>query len=814
MKNAFLILTFLPILFLSCTTENSTKLIELKTDGFQITLDRQGYFSHFMDLNNGKDYLSKDTLAPLMTIRRENTIILPQSAKLKENILTLFYNDDFEAEIKIEQKASHITFELLSLSNNDQVDLVIWGPYPTSINKVIGETVGVVQGEDFAIGIQSLNVKTLGGYPWNENDAMPQIDIFDQDDPNDMKEGGEKRYVLYRVEAAKPTQDGSSLQAYCRNRFEDRVVENLNHDRYAASAFEDGGVIGTKIALFGCPVNNVLENLEKIEIEENLPHPMIDGTWAKVSPLAASAYLIMEFGEENIEEAIETTQKAGLKYLYHPEPFETWGHFKLREEQFPNGVEGLKNCVVKADQQGIKVGLHTLSNFITTDDRYVTPVPDERLGKVGSSMLTEEVNDSQKEIPIESPDFFNQYRNNHLKTVMIGKELIRYGAVSETEPWKLLDCQRGAFNTIASSHSKDTEISKLADHGYKVFLTNMELGTEVAENLANLYNAAGLRQISFDGLEGNRSTGMGHYAETLFTKTWYDKLNEGIKDHYIADASRTTHFFWHIYSRMNWGEPWYAGFRESQTEYRLHNQKYFKRNLMPAMLGWFLMTPETSVEDIEWLLAKSAAFDAGYGFVIRKGELEKNELSDKILELLGDWEKLRIKGSFTEDQKERMKDINNEFSLVKSAENDWHLYQVYSNKFRHENKVRQPGEPLSSTFEFEHPGEEQTLNFILTATESEVSSIDIELDNYKKITLPISLKAGEIIKYTGGETASVFNKNWQLIHSFEIDETALRVVSGKHSVVFDCQFNNPGKDAMVKVELRTFGSPEKLNLSN
>ncbi len=130
----------------------------------------------------------------------------------------------------------------------------------------------------------------------------------------------------------------------------------------------------------------------------------------------------------------------------------------------------------------------------------------------------------------------------------------------------------------------------LADHAYKVFLTDAELTEEVAKNIAELYNQTGLRQISFDGLEGNRSTGMGNYGEILMTTTWYDNLDENIKSHLIADASRTSHYFWHIYSRMNWGEPWYAGFRESQTEYRFKNQKYFERNLMPGMLGWFLMT--------------------------------------------------------------------------------------------------------------------------------------------------------------------------------------------------------------------------------
>ena len=105
---------------------------------------------------------------------------------------------------------------------------------------------------------------------------------------------------------------------------------------------------------------------------------------------------------------------------------------------------------------------------------------------------------------------------------------------------------------------------------------------------------------------------MGNYGEILFTKTWWDNLNEDEKSQMIIDASRTSHFFWHIYSRMNWGEPWYAGFRESQTEYRIKNQKYFQRNLMPGMLGWFSMRNNTPVEDIEWMLARSAGYNAGY----------------------------------------------------------------------------------------------------------------------------------------------------------------------------------------------------------
>jgi hypothetical protein len=740
-----------------------------------------------------------------MLIRINNEIIPPQSAEIKENTLSLKYKNGIEANIKIEQKISHITFELLSLTSNEMVELITWGPFPTTINKIIGETVGVVRGEEYAVGIQALNIKTLGGYPWNESDRMPQFDIFEQDDLTDMRPE-KARGVLYRIEAAKPTETGSSLQAYCRNRTEDRIIQDFQHERIIAPAYDDGGVIGSKIALFGCPVEKTLETIGKIEVAEGLPHPMIDGQWGKTAPGAAAAYLIMDFKEDDVERAIELTKKAGLRYLYHyGETFKNWGHFELNEENFPNGYAGLKKCVEKAQEQGVMIGIHVLSNFITPNDPYVTPVPDKRLAKVGSSILIEDIDAAQTEIPIESPDFFNQFKNNHLKSVVIGDELIRYGEVSDEAPWKLLDCQRGAFETTASTHKSGDVIAKLLDHAYKVFLTDADLTIELSKNIAELFNQTGLRQISFDGLEGNRSTGLGIYGEALMPYTWYNSLSDDLRSHLITDGSRTTHFFWHIYSRMNWGEPWYAGFRESQTAYRLKNQKYFKRNFMPGMLGWFKMTPETSIEDIEWLLARSAAFDAGYAFVAEYESIEKNGNTDKILELIGEWEKVRLAGLFTDEQKQIMEDTDNEFSLKKINDSEWDLHQVYSGKFKHEKKVRQPGEPLYSTFSFKHNGTEQTMNFILNAVDSDISEIKMEIDSYKEIDLPIALKSGEIIKYSGGTTAYVYDKNWQEIDKFEIDPAALKVSKGEHSLTFDCKFKNTGEEPMVKLEIRTFG---------
>ncbi|MFC2160789.1 hypothetical protein ACFLRX_03975 [Acidobacteriota bacterium] len=809
MRRISLVLIIISQLFVLCSKKN--QLFEFESDAFTISVNRQGTLKNFVDKNSRKNYLANNISAPLMSIRIQNEMFLPISAKLDENnqIIILSFQNERDAKIKVESKETHLTFELIEISDSENIELVVWGPYPTTIKKMIGETIGVVRGEKYALGIQALNIKTLGGYPWNENDHLPQMDIFESDDNYTIDKG--RKGVLYSVEAAKPTQYGSTLQAYCRNRNKDRVINNWEHEKYVAPAYKDGGIIGSKIALFGCPVEKTLDTIGAIEIAEGLPHPQIDGQWGKTATSASAAYIILNFSEKDIEEALAITKKAGLRYLYHGDPFDTWGHFKLKNAYFPNGREGLKRCVEKAESMGIKIGVHTLSNFITPNDSYVTPIPDKRLAKIGTSVITQDIDSQQSEILVEAPDSFNQFKRNFLKTVLVGNELIRYDRVSEKAPWTLLECQRGAFGTTADSHKQGEKISKLADHGYNVFLTNSELSIEVARNIAELFNKTGLRQISFDGLEGNHSTGMGNYGEVLFTKTWYDSLNEEIKQHYIGDASRSGHFFWHIYTRMNWGEPWYAGFRESQTEYRLRNQKYFQRNFMPGMLGWFKMTSETSIEDIEWMLARSAAFSAGYAFVTDYKSIEENGHSEEILKFLGEWENARMANVFPEDQKQLMQDVKNEFSLKPQNETEWELVQIYSYKFKHEyeKQVKQPGEPASSTFSFENPAEKQPMNFILTSVGGIVQDIIFKIDNFEQIQLPITLQPGQSVKYSGGNKGIIYSKNWKKIREIDIDVDLFTISNGKHSLRFDCKFEL-NQEALIKLELRFLEKAEKM----
>lgn len=789
--------------------------VTFKTKQWSIQLDNSGKLTSMKRLSPQQEFLFADKATALVSIMKDGNIYTPGSCtwNAKNSELALSYpQTGVEAKVKVQRNDNYISFELIQLTPQDKVDVLLWGPYPVTIADTIGEVVGVVRSKDFAIGIQALNVKTLGGYPNAESDIEPSYDVFEGGNKVDVKED-DLHKQLFRGDVARPTAYGASLQAYCRNRSKDRVIENWGHTAYLAPAFHDGGVIGSKMALFGVANADVLPTISQIELKEGLPHPLLDGEWGKQAIHASESYLIMSFGVNNLKEAIAVTKQAGLRYLYHGDPFDNWGQFKLHSNEFPQNWVSMKQCVETAKAEGVRLGVHTLSNFITTNDPYVTPAADPGLAKVGYSRLSEAIDANTKEIGVEDPLFFNQFQNNTLKSVAIGSEIIRYGSVSATAPWKLLDCQRGAFGTRAAPHLQHDSVGKLMDHPYKVFLTSYALQEEMAKTIARLFNETGLMQISFDGLEGCFSSGMGQYAKQLFTKTWYDNLKPELKGKVINDASTPAHYFWHIYTRMNWGEPWYAGFRESQLQLRLKNQQFFRRNLMPSMLGWFSLRPETTLEDIEWMLALGAGYNAGFGLSTSLETLQKHGMKNELLALIKTWEQARMKNIFSETQKEQMRSLKHEFHLEMTSNNEYKLTPVYNAYFRHTQKMKQPGEPVFSTFQFNNPAATQPVSFIISFApgkdfdpDVDVDQITITINQQDALVLPVSLKRNQFLK-CDGKKVRLYNKQWQLLQTVELNKSLPVLSKGANEITFDGKYSGEN-GADVKIEIRSIGEGE------
>jgi hypothetical protein len=627
--------------------------------------------------------------------------------------------------------------------------------------------VGVVRDETFAVGIQALNIQTVG--------------------------------------AATAAEGGSYVLGWAIER--------------------EGGVRDSAIALFGCAAKDALITIGKIEVDEGLPHPLLGGKWAKISPDATQPYLITSFGESNIEECITLARELGFRVIYHPGPFETWGHFRLNPAQFPHGDESLKRCADKARKAGIGLGVHTLTAFITPNDPYVTPVPDPRLAKLGTARLAEAVDDTAAEIAVDDTTPFTKTQNWawHRKFALIDSEIVEFTGVDEARG-RLTGCGRGMFGTKAAAHEAGAEIGRLATHNYGTFYPGIEGGMieEMADRIVELFRKAGLMQISFDGLEGLADYGYpGDWTRCLFVKRCWDGWG---RPDIISDASNLLHYLWHIHTRMNWGEPWGKAMREGMPEVRFRNQDYFDRNLFPHMLGWFEFRTAsgeleaTTLDEIEWMLSKAAGYDAGFAIVAQPENFRINGQGKAAIAAIREWEKARRKGVFSPAQREKLRVPDSDWHLEAMGEEKWRLWPVAFSKTlvweatgpqaSQQGAADAGAASASAEWQVDNNFHTQPLRFVLRCVSGQgmgwIENPSFEVGG-RRVVFRVRLEPGEYLVCEGEPHATVCDANWNEIKPVDAEGRLPALASGTNTVVFSA---NPGSlPARVQVRLKTKGRP-------
>ena len=149
-----------------------------------VSVDGTGHVVGLVDESTGVDYRADGVPAPLLSIQTAGVLHAPTafSWDANANIAWLSYPNGEKAHIGVWEYETHLHLNLTGLDSDIPVDLVVWGPYATTISETIGETVGVVRDSSVAIGIPSLNPNTLGGLAWRDNDFPPQVDLFESGD--------------------------------------------------------------------------------------------------------------------------------------------------------------------------------------------------------------------------------------------------------------------------------------------------------------------------------------------------------------------------------------------------------------------------------------------------------------------------------------------------------------------------------------------------------------------------------------------------------------------------------------------------------
>lgn len=800
-------ITLICIVFATLATQAQNTIFRI--DDMRLGIDNEGYISMLTVCE--KDILS-DTFYPILIGCRNGQLALPRSFEPSYGTLyNVIFDDGGEAVIGIQESGSHlkISIERQNIHGGDY-DAMILFPVMVNINEVVGDVIGVVQGKDVAFGIQALNIKTNAGIPQEYFGKVSERLQYE----GESASVSTSALPTYRL-AATRTKDGAMMQfsVRYRGRLEYRNVQGIDSVMVLPVENDDRLIDGASIALFGCPRSEALNRIGEIELAEGLPHPMFGGEWGKTARSAMKPYIISDFSEDDFDFVLEKCHRAGMEYVYHIEPFEDWGHFHWSKDFVKKGRdEDVKKLVEKAESQGIHVGIHTLTNFTTTNDSYVSPKPSEHLLKQGTIRLQESIDEKQVDFAVYHSDLFA--RPMTLNLLQIDDELISYRTTEAAGNIHLLhSCTRGAYGTKKSAHSKNATVYKFWDHPYKVLFPDLILQDSLTQRLVEIFNKTGLSQISFDGLEGCCFTGHEDYATARFVSQCY----EGWDHNVLNDASNLNHYNWHIHTRMNWGEPWGEAMRTGQVEARIKNQDFFRRNLFPRMLGWFKISLAdrkfecTSIEDVEWAMSECAGFDAGYGMTIYMKAMRNHGQLDDILETMKHWDQLRLADAFSEEQKARLKDPYTEWHLEKVDDSTFNLYEMHiSRRFRCDLADMQPGQPGGADWIWDTQFGGRYALHIHVEGKGQIK------DPYFKtadgvLQFNCTLKEGQYLLYGFDGKAIITDENYNYIETIE-KQGLSSLPEGESTISFSCDTEKGDDMPEVSVRFITRSLPETVKL--
>ena len=105
-KEVIFLSIFSFLVLVSCGSKGD---IRLKAGGLDLEINNTGSLTKIADELSGVNYHFNDTISPLLSVRVKNQLLLPIGAKLDDQqIITLEFNGQITAQIKVEEKGSHL----------------------------------------------------------------------------------------------------------------------------------------------------------------------------------------------------------------------------------------------------------------------------------------------------------------------------------------------------------------------------------------------------------------------------------------------------------------------------------------------------------------------------------------------------------------------------------------------------------------------------------------------------------------------------------------------------------------------------------
>lgn len=653
----------------------SGKYCHVNAGYLTVGLDAAGSVNHLVDSRSGTDYISSGRTSPLVSLVVDGTRSLPTKVvRTSSDPDTLTFSNasaGWEVDVQTESKGVYTTLKASRVQPpaGGDVQSLLWGPLPTSINQTVGQVAGVVRDGTFAIGLKPLTDRTEGAWPkeyptqgWSNEVIKNPYGIYVE-----STSGGD------HWSSAGKTSWGSVLRAFTFDYTKKRNRVNPNGYAIPVGPLATGGsVVGSKIALFGASPDLVLTVLSATAKGEGLPYMTVGGQWQKTAQGTSKSFLLLtDTSSAYMSAAVGYAKQAGLDTVYdigwssgpaYNGPWVSAGHNQF-ESSWGGSDSGAAAAVSAANAQGVDVGVHTLSSFVSPNDSYVTSQKD-KLAYGQSTTLSRPLAATDTTLYLTSSAPLAGGVGG--KIVRIGNEFITYtGYTMVGTEAQVTGLTRGHWASTAAAAATGASVDRVIMNSYNGALGGLDVIKEMATRFATIRNTTGLKSNSFDGLEGASESGWGAYGMATLVNGSFAQTTD--KDDYITETSRMGSNIWDTISRVSWGEPGVTG----GIEQLIKSKAYYDANYLAGGTGWVDFNGTDSVMSLEKRLSHTAGLDEGADLRTTLWKLQAAGANGSaLMTAVKQWETARNLGAFTAAQKAE---------FVGNAYN-WHLTEVTPGK--------------------------------------------------------------------------------------------------------------------------------------
>ena len=489
-----------------------------------------------------------------------------------------------------------------------------------------------------------------------------------------------------------PVKNRKNFGEWLNVMWDDEVAVNLlaTHPATRIDAFRENGYttlyagldydvkfMGAGAALIVSSKEELLSHIGSVETDFDMPR----GVQSRLCPeYKYSYYELRDVTRDNIDEHIRYAKMGGFKtiVIYYVDFAKSCGHYPWRKE-YPNGMDDLKFITDKIRQAEMIPGIHIHYSKVGRNDPYLTSAtPDTRFNHVRNYTLSKPLSATDTVIEIEENPEGARLENGR-QLLQIGTELVTYSGYTTEPPYRFFGCKRGDGNSIPASYPKGMRFGLLDVDDWPLFIRidqNTSIQKEIAERLGKIYHDAGFRFVYFDG------------AEDVPMPYWYNVsrsqltvYNELKPAPLFAEGALKSHYGWHILSRGNAFDHFPPErIRQSMKKYTARCAEQIAKDFTSVNFGWvdYLAPSEKTIgmqpDMYEYICSKAVAWNSPISLVGKLPEIRKHPRTADNFHVIKMWEDAKNSGAITEEQKALLKNLNQEFILLKDKSGKYEMY--------------------------------------------------------------------------------------------------------------------------------------------